>query len=148
MTSVVLCVAALTTATAFAAVGMTRSQYIGKLRAANVASSKADDAAMAALQSKTATAAQVKAKLLAMGKTHVKVAQEFLALTPPAAAAKANADFAHAEMVFGRQNEAIARKLPGTKPAIVKYLQTLKPPSGGKLLDRAIAELHAAGFKI
>jgi hypothetical protein len=127
---------------------LTKAQYIAKLRAANVRSSKADDAAMAAFQSKTSTAAQIKTKLFAMGATHVAVGREFAALLPPRAAAKANADLARAEIIFGRQNEAIAKKLPASKAAIQKYFSTLKPPSGGTMLDRAIAELHAAGFKI
>jgi len=133
---------------ASAATPLTRAQYIAKLRAANATSSKADDAAVAALQSKTTTAAQVKARFLAMGKAHVQVGKSFASIVPPKAAIKANRDFAHAEVVLGEQNEAIAKKLPATKAAIVKYLQSLKQPSGGKLLDHAIAELHKAGFKI
>ena len=124
----------------------TKAQYDARLRAADARSAKAEAAALASLRSRTSTAADVKAKFFAMGKAHIAVGKEFASLTPPAAAAKANADIAHAEIVFGRQNEAIARKLPGTKAAIAKYIQSLKPPSGGDLLDRAIAELHAAGF--
>lgn len=84
----------------------------------------------------------------AMGKEHVAIGREFLRLAPPRAAVKANADFAHAEIVFGNQNEAIAAKLPATRAAMLAYLHSLKPPSGGKLLDHAIGELHTAGFKI
>jgi len=146
------CVVALTLTVAVtaasAATPLTKTQYIAKLRAANAASSRADDAAVAALQSKETTAAQVKARFFAMGKAHVQVGKSFASIIPPKAAVKANRDFAHAEVVLGEQNEAIAGKLPATKPAIVKYVQSLKQPSGGKLLDRAIAELHAAGFKI
>jgi hypothetical protein len=127
---------------------LTKTQYIAKLRAANAASTKTDDAASTALGSKYATAAQVKALLMAMGREHLAIGKEFAALVAPAVATEANADFAHAEIIFGRQNEAIAARLPMTKPAQLKYLQSLKPPSGGRLLDRAIAELHAAGFRI
>jgi hypothetical protein len=127
---------------------LTRVQYIAKLRAANAASAKADGAAGAAVESKTATLAQVKALFRAMGRTHTAIGKQFAALVPPKAAAKANADFAHAEVVFGEQNEAIAAKLPATKAALLEYIQSLKPPSGGKMLDHAIAELHAAGFRI
>ena len=145
---VALCLAATIVGTASAGQALTKARYIAKLRAANAVSAKADDAATAAFGSRKATAAQVRAKLFAMGRAHVAVGREFAALVPPRAAAKANADFAHAEIVFGRENEVIARKLPSTKPAIAKYLQSLKPPAGGKLLDHAIAELHAAGFRI
>ena len=62
--------------------------------------------------------AQVKAKLFAMGRAHVRIGRAFLSLTPPKAAVRANADFAHAELIFGQQNEAIARALPRTKAAI------------------------------
>ena len=72
--------------------------------------------------------------------------KSFAATTPPRTATKANADLAHAETVLGQQDMAIASKLPTTKAAIVKYIQSLKPPSGGAMLDRAINELHAAGF--
>ena len=103
---------------------------------------------MAALQSKKTTAAQVKARFFAMGRRQVQIGRSFATLVPPKAAAKANRDFSHAEIVLGRQNGAVAKKLPTTKPAIVKYVQSLPPPSGGKMLDHAIAELHTAGFKI
>jgi hypothetical protein len=126
---------------------LTRARYVAMLRAANTASAKVDDAAGAALQGK-ATPARVKALLVAMGKEHIAIGKEFARLVPPKAAAKANADFAHAELVFGRQNEAIAARLPTTRTAMLRYFHALKPPSGGKLLDRAIAELHAAGYRI
>lgn len=90
----------------------------------------------------------MKAAFYAMGNVHLRVGKEFAAIVPPRAATKANRDFAGAEILLGRQNEAIARHLPHTKPAIMRYLQSLKPPSGGTLLDHAIAELHAAGFTI
>jgi hypothetical protein len=128
--------------------GLTKNEYLAQLRAADTRSSEADDAAIAAIRSKRTTAAQVRAAFYAMGKTHVRIGKEFGAIRPPRAATKANSDFAHAERVLGRQNEAIARHLPKTKAAIVKYLQSLQPPSGGKLLDNAIAELHTAGFNI
>jgi hypothetical protein len=83
-----------------------------------------------------------------MGRTHTAIGKEFAVLVPPKAAAKANADFAHAEVVLGKLNEAIAAKLPATRAALLKYIQSLQPPSGGKMLDHAIAELHAAGFRI
>jgi hypothetical protein len=129
-------------------VSLTKAQYVAKLRAANAASAKVDDAAHAALGSKTKTPTEVRALFVAMGRKHVAIGREFAALTPPAAAAKANRDFARAEVIFGRQNEAIAAKLPtSSRAAMLKYLQSLKPPSGGALLDRAIAELHKAGFR-
>jgi hypothetical protein len=127
---------------------MTKAQYLAKLRAADAKSTKVDDAAVAALGSKAATAAQVKARFLVMAGTHIALGRSFASIKPPKAAVKGNADFAHAEILFGEQNEAIARKLPASKAAIVTYLHSMKPPSGGTLLDRAIGELHAAGFKI
>ena len=74
---------------------------------------------MAALQSKKTTAAQVKARFFAMGRRQVQIGRSFATLVPPKAAAKANRDFSHAEIVLGRQNGAVAKKLPTTKPAIV-----------------------------
>lgn len=131
-----------------ATASLTKAQYVRKLRAANAASANADNAVGAALGSKTATPTKVKALMVAMGREHVAVGREFAALAPPARAANANRDFARAEMIFGRQNEAIAAKLPtASRTAMLKYLQSLKPPSGGKLLDHAIAELHAAGYR-
>jgi hypothetical protein len=145
--AVVVAGAAVSAASA-ASTPLSKAQYIAKLRAANAASTKADNAAGAAVGSKTASPAQIKAVFLAMGKAHVAIGREFSALTPPKAAAKANTDFARAEIVLGEQNEAIAAKLPTTKAALRTYIASLKPPSGGRLLDRAIAELHAAGFRI
>jgi hypothetical protein len=140
--------AAVVTTASSAAAPLTKAQYIAKLRAANALSAKADDAAGAALGSKKSTPARVRALFMVMGQKHVAIGREFAALVPPPSAAQANADFARAEITFGQQNEAIAAKLPSTKRALLKYIESLKPPSGGKLLDRAIAELHAAGFRI
>ncbi len=137
--------AALLAGTANAA-RLTKTEYLVKLRTADAASSKSDNAAVAALQAKQTTVAQVRAAFYAMGKTHVRIGKEFAAIAPPRAATKANGDFSHAEIVLGRQNEAIALRLPNTKQAIIKYVQSLKPSSGGRLLDKAIDELHAAGF--
>jgi hypothetical protein len=126
---------------------LTKAQYLTKLRAANAATAKADNAAGAAAGSKTATPTDVRTLFMAMGKKHVAIGREFATLTPPASAVKANRDFAHAEVVLGQQNEAIATKMPTTsRAALQKYLQSVKPPSGGALLDRAITELHKAGF--
>jgi hypothetical protein len=128
---------------------LTKAQYIAKLRAANAASAKVDNAAGAAVGSKARSPKTVKGLMMAMGREHVAIGREFAALAPPKAAAKANRDFAAAEKLFGRQNELIAAALPtSSRSAMLKYLQSLKPPSGGKLLDHAIGELHAAGFKI
>jgi hypothetical protein len=131
-----------------AAARLTKVEYLAKLHTAAAASSRADNAALAALQSKRTTAAQLKAAFYGMGRTHVRIGKEFAAIDPPRAAIKANRDFAAAEILLGRQNDAIARRLPTTKPAILTYLRSLNPPSGGKKLDRAITELHAAGFNI
>ncbi len=143
-----LLVAAVLSGIAFGSTAtLTKAQYVAKLRAANVASAKVDDAARAAVGSKTKTATEVQALFMAMGRKHVAIGREFAALSPPAAAANANRDFAHAELIFGRQNEAIAAKLPTkSRAAMLEYLRSLKPPSGGALLDHAIAELHKAGF--
>jgi hypothetical protein len=131
-----------------AAARLTKVEYLAKLHTADAASSRADNAALAALQSKRTTATQLKAAFYGMGRTHVRIGKEFAAIDPPRAAIKANRDFAAAEILLGRQNDVIARRLPTTKPAILTYLRSLKPPSGGKKLDHAIAELHAAGFNI
>ncbi len=131
-----------------AAARLTRAEYLAKLRTADAVSSRSDNAAIAALQSKRTTPAQVKAAFSAMGIMHVRVGKQFAAIVPPRAATKANHDFAAAEILLGRQNQTIARHLPNTKPAIAKYLRSLKPPTGGALLDHAIAELHTAGFNI
>jgi hypothetical protein len=127
---------------------LTKAEYLTKLRTADAVSSRSDNAAIAVLQSKRTTPAQVQAAFSAMGKAHVRIGKQFAAIAPPRAATKANRDFAAAEILLGRQNETVARHLPDTKPAIAKYLRSLKPPTGGALLDHAITELHAAGFKI
>jgi hypothetical protein len=127
---------------------LTKAQYVAKLRVANAASAKVDDAAGAAVSSNSKTPPQVRALFMAMGRTHVAIGREFATLAPPPTAAKGNRDFAHAEVLFGQQDESIAAKLPTTsRAAMLKYLQSLKPPSGGALLDRATTELHAAGFR-
>lgn len=143
-TAAIMVVGVLLVGTA-AAARLTKSEYVAMLRTADAASAKADNAAAAALQAHDSTAAQIRAAFYAMGKTHLRIGLKFAAISPPRAAAKANGDFAHAEIVLGRQNEAIALRLPKTKQAILKYVQSLNP-SGGNLLDRAVAELHAAGF--
>jgi hypothetical protein len=153
MTRFMLLAAAALTMTAAACAGtasarLTKAEYLADLRTADAISSRSDNAALAALQSRKTSPIQVRDAFYAMGKAHFRIGTQFAALVPPRAATKANRDFAAAEILLGRQNEAIARHLPNTKPAIVKYLRSLKPPTGGARLDRAITELHAAGFKI
>jgi len=148
MLAAMACGAVLAVPVAIAGTPLTKAAYLAKLRAANAQVSKAENGAAGSVQAKATTAAQVKARFKLWGETETRLGRSFAALTPPAVAEKANDDLSHAEEVYGAQLVAIAAKLPATKSAIARYIGAMKPPTGGALLDHAIAELKAAGFEV
>ena len=144
--ALVACAAVIGVAAASAGTPLSKAQYLEKLRAGNAETTKAENLAFASANSKSTTAAKVKANFKAWGVKESMLGRSFAALTPPAAAKKANADLAHAEEVFGAQLLALTAKFPATKVGIFKLLLSTNL-SGKKLVDHAVAELHAAGFR-
>jgi hypothetical protein len=126
---------------------LTKTQYLAKLRAANTQAAKAETLAFGSLQAKSSTALQVKAKFVAWGKLESALGRSLAALIPPAAARKANVHLASADQALGAQLTALAARFPATKVRIFKLLLGTKL-SGKTLVDRAVAELRAAGFRI
>jgi ABC-type glycerol-3-phosphate transport system substrate-binding protein len=144
--ALVVILAATCAASASAGTPLSKTQYLARLRAANADAAKAGNVALAGANSKSTTAAKVKANFMAWGATETRLGRSFAALTPPAAATKANADLAHADKLFGAQLLALAAKFPSTKAGIFKLLLSTNL-SAKKLVDHAVAELHAAGFR-
>lgn len=127
-------------------VPLTKVQYLADLRAATTQSVRAENAALGSLQAKGTTASQVRAKFRSWGKTESKLGASFAALNPPAAAKTANSHLASAERTFGSQLTALAARFSATKVGIAKLLLGTNL-TGKTLVDRALAELRAAGFK-
>jgi hypothetical protein len=98
------------------------------------------------LQAKGTTAAQVKAKFRAWGETESTLGRSLAALTPPSAAQKGNEHLAAAEQTLGAQLSALASRFPATRVRITKLLLSTNL-RGKTLVDRALAELRAAGFR-
>ena len=144
--ALVATVAAIGVAAANAGTPLSKAQYLAKLRVASAEAAKAENLAFASANSKSSTAAKVKANFKAWGAKESTLGRSFAALTPPAAAKRGNADLAHANSVFGAQLLALAAKFPATKVGIFKLLLSTNL-SGKKLVDHAVAELHAAGFR-
>ena len=144
--ALVATVAAIGVAAANAGTPLSKAQYLAKLRVASAEAAKAENLAFASANSKSSTAAKVKANFKAWGAKESTLGRSFAALTPPAAAKRGNADLAHADSVFGAQLLALTAKFPSTKVGIFKLLLSTNL-SGKKLVDHAVAELHAAGFR-
>jgi len=125
---------------------LTKGQYLAELRAAHTQSLRAENAALGSLQTKGTTASQVRARFRTWGKTESKLGVSFAALDPPAAARTANLHLASAERTFGSQLTALTARFSGTKVGIAKLLLGTNL-TGKTLVDRALAELRAAGFK-
>jgi hypothetical protein len=142
----VACAAVIGVAAASAGTPLSKAQYLAKLRASNAETTKAENLAFASANSKSTTAGKVKADFRAWGVKESMLGRSFAALTPPTGAKKANADLARADKVFGAQLLALAAKFPATKVGIFKLLLSTNL-SGKKLVDHAVAELHAAGFR-
>jgi hypothetical protein len=144
--ALVATVAAIGVAAANAGTPLSKAQYLAKLRVASAEAAKAENLAFASANSKSSTAAKVKANFKAWGAKESTLGRSFAALTPTAAAKRGNADLAHADSVFGAQLLALAARFPATKVGIFKLLLSTNL-SGKKLVDHAVAELHAAGFR-
>jgi len=132
---------------AIGAATLTKNQYIAKLQTAQTQRTKAKTTALG-IGTTGMTPAQVKANFQVWAKTESRLGRAFAALKPPSAAKKGNADLVKAEQLYSTQLLAIAAKLPSTMAEINTYLLGLKQPTGGKLLNHALAELSAAGFKV
>jgi hypothetical protein len=144
--ALVTCAAVIGVAAASAGTPLSKTQYLARLRAANADAAKAGNVGMASGKPKRTTTAKVKANFKAWGTTETRLGRSFAALTPPTGAKKANADLAHADKLFGAQLLALAARFPATKVGIFKLLLSTNL-SGKKLVDHAVAELHAAGFR-
>jgi hypothetical protein len=126
---------------------LTKAQYQAMLHRANARVTKVEGAAEQGLTPKS-TRKQVKALLLAWANTETELGTSFRAAKPPANAAKANALLARGEITFGGEIKSAATHLPRKKAAIGPFLQrTLARAKGGGLIDQALAQLKAAGYR-
>jgi hypothetical protein len=129
-----------------ASAALTKAVYQAMLKRANARVTKVEGAAEQGL-SPGATAAHVKALVLAWAHTEKQLGTSFGSVRPPANAARANALLARGEIAFGAELAAAANYLPQKTAAIAPYLQrALGHAKGPSMIDRALAKLKAAGY--
>jgi hypothetical protein len=125
---------------------ITKAQYLSMLKRASARVTKVEGAAEQGLTPKAAPE-HVKALLLAWANTETQLGTSFRTTHAPANAAKANALLARGEITFGRELKNAANHLPRKTVAIGPFLQrALGNAKGAALIDRALAQLKAAGY--
>jgi hypothetical protein len=134
------------TSGAEASAALTKAQYLAMLTRANARVTKVEGTAEKGLKP-GATRAHVKGLLLAWAHTEAQLGRSFGSVRAPASAASANALLARGETTFGAELAAAANHLPQKTAAIGPYLQqTLGQARGGRMIDRALTKLKAAGY--
>ena len=129
-----------------ASAALTKAAYQAMLKRANARVTKVEGAAEQGL-SPGATPAHVKALVLAWAHTEAQLGRSFGSVRSPADAASANALLARGEIAFGAELAAAANHLPQRTATIGPYLQrALGHAKGPAMIDRALAELKAAGY--
>jgi hypothetical protein len=135
-----------TTSGAEASAALTKAQYLAMLTRANARVTKVEGTAEKGLKP-GATRAHVMALLLAWAHTEAQLGRSFGSVRAPASAASANALLARGETAFGAELAAAANHLPQKTAAIGPYLQqALGQARGGRVIDRALTKLKAAGY--
>lgn len=127
---------------------LTKPQYQHVLDRANGRVTKADAAAHRAL-TPSATRADAARALRTMSAAERANARLLASVTPPPRAAAVNAAIVHAERVFAAELDVFAQRVE-TAPTRAKALAILHGPGpqrGPRLLERAIARLHALGYR-
>jgi len=131
-----------------AAATLTKPQYQVLLDRANARVTASESAAHRGL---TPNASQVKiARLLdAMAATEAANARMFAVARPPAAAVAANRLLVRGERLFASEQRAFAARIKRapSRSAAQRILSGPGPQLGPRLLDRAIAQLHALGYR-
>lgn len=131
-----------------AAATLTKPQYQALLDRANARVTASETAAHRGL---TPNASQAKvARLLdAMAATEEGNARMFAVARPPAAAVAANRLLVRGERLFAREQRAFAARIRRAPSRAVarRILSGPGPQLGPHLLDRAIAQLHALGYR-
>lgn len=99
-----------------------------------------------ALGSKTATVPEIRKLMLASAGVSVSLGHQFATVLPPEPAAqKAGRALSRGELDLGSETRALALRLPATRAAALAFLER-QHPRGGAEVDRALAELKAAGY--
>jgi len=141
-----VCAALIVPTGAVAAKSLSHSAYSAMLKQADAQVTRAESPVEKSLQSKSGSSAELKRLMLHWAATETTLGRRFAAVTPPEVSArKANRDLSRGELDLGAETRAIALQLPTTKAAALAYVQRHNP-KGGAELDKALAELRAAGY--
>ena len=132
---------------------LTKTQYLAMLKQGNARVTRVEGAAERDLrplvegEAAQAKPAHVKVLLLSWANTETQLGKSFRAVQPPANAADANALLARGALAYGAELAYSANHLPRKSAAIGAYLQrTLGNANGARMIDRALAQLKAAGY--
>jgi hypothetical protein len=126
---------------------VTHADYQALLRRANAEVTRAQAPINDALAGGAFTTASLRRLILALASTNLRLGSEFAAVVPPEAAARrANTALAKAERDLGLETRTMAHRLPAKPKSLAAFLAR-QNPKGGVELDRAIAEVTAAGYR-
>jgi hypothetical protein len=127
---------------------LTKPQYQRILDRADARVAKADAAAHRAL-TPAATRADAARALRTMSAAERADAGLLARVAPPPRAAAVNAAIVHAERVFAAELDVFAHRVETapTRAQAIAILHGPGPQRGPKLLERAIARLHALGYR-
>jgi len=144
--AVAVSAAAVVAASGQAARNVSHAAYATLLKQANVKVTRVETPLERAFGSKTSTVVQLKRLMLASASVSTQLGHEFADVTPPEPAAqKAGRALSRGEFDLGSETRFLALHLPSTKAAALAYVQR-QHPKGGPEVDRALAELKAAGY--
>jgi hypothetical protein len=139
--------AAAVVAPAQAARSVSHDAYAALLKESDARVTRVETPLERAFGSKTATVSELKKLMLASAAVSTQLGHEFGSVLPPEPAAqKAGRVLARGELDLGAETRFLALHLPPSKAAALAYIQR-QHPKGGPEVDRALAELKAAGYR-
>ena len=127
---------------------VSKAQYLVMLKRANARVSKVETAAEQGLKP-SASRSDITRLLVAWASTESQLGRSFAGVRPPLEVAAANVLLARGERTFGAEIAAAAHHLPQAKAKIGPFLEkALGSSKGAAMIDRALAKLKAAGYRV
>jgi hypothetical protein len=126
---------------------VTHAQYEAMLVQANAQTVRVERPIDDALYGGAFTVTRLRQELLAAAANNTRLGRRFATVAPPEAAARrANARLAKAELDLGVETRALAAHLPRAKAKVAKYLAD-ENAQGETELTKAVAALRLAGYR-
>lgn len=147
LAAAVVALGSLFPAVAAAGAPLTKAEYQALLKQADARVGKVIEATDRGLVRKQPRA-KMRALLLAWARVETELGTAFKSTQPPAEVAAANKLLSRGEILFGKQITVAANNLPSRVSAIEPHLErTLGNASGARMIDKALHQLHKAGYR-